>query len=46
MCFQNSKLSSVGVVALIMSDAFIKQDIIECSDDENYGMKQNQVNII
>jgi len=26
-----------------MSDHFNSQDIIECSDDENYGFKQNQV---
>jgi len=26
-----------------MSDHFNAQDIIECSDDENYGFKQNQV---
>ncbi|KAF0767372.1 Uncharacterized protein FWK35_00003518 [Aphis craccivora] len=27
-----------------MSDHFNSQDIIECSDDENYGFKQNQMN--
>lgn len=27
-----------------MSETF-KEDIIECSDDENYGFKQNQVSI-
>lgn len=26
-----------------MSDTFMKQDMIECSDDENYGFKYNQV---
>lgn len=26
-----------------MSENCIKQDIIECSDDENYGFKQIQV---
>jgi len=26
-----------------MSEHFIVQDIIECSDDENYGFQQNQV---
>jgi len=26
-----------------MSEHFTTQDIIECSDDENYGFKQNQV---
>lgn len=26
-----------------MSDNFTTQDIIECSDDENYGFIQNQV---
>lgn len=29
-----------------MSENFNKQDIIECSDDENYGFKQNQVFIV
>lgn len=26
-----------------MSDTFMKQDVVECSDDENYGFKYNQV---
>lgn len=26
-----------------MSDTFMKQEMIECSDDENYGFKYNQV---
>jgi len=26
-----------------MSENFATQDIIECSDDENYGFIQNQV---
>lgn len=26
-----------------MTEAFNKPDIIECSDDENYGFKPNQV---
>jgi len=26
-----------------MSEHFMAQDFIECSDDENYGFKQNQV---
>lgn len=28
-----------------MSEKF-KQDIIDCSDDENYGFKRNQVKLL
>lgn len=29
-----------------MSETYGKQDVIECSDDENYGFIQNQVIVI
>lgn len=29
----------------MMSEAANNQDIIDCSDDENYGFKQNQVTV-